>query len=112
MKSWHGAVLAGGAVTGYMLYQWWQKQQEISANVNGAAVNGNGAAAVEVQPPTQAQQEDPAFWERMARDIVADLSINNGANLSGMGALPPWPGIGPVPPTYLGPVWSTVSPVL
>jgi hypothetical protein len=104
MNPWHGAVLAGGAVTGYMLYQWWQKQQEIDANMNGAAAAG-------VQPPTQAQQEDPAYWERMARDIVAGMSVNNGAGTSGMGALPPWPGIGPVPPTYLGPVWSTVSPV-
>lgn len=91
MEAWKGGLLAGSAVGGYFLYQWWQKQREIDANMNEAAASG-------VQEPTQAQQENPAFWERIARDVVAGVD--------GMGALPPWPGIGPRPPFRLGPVFS------
>jgi uncharacterized membrane protein YebE (DUF533 family) len=87
-------LLAGGGVAAYLLYQWWRDQQEISANMDLAAVEGD-------QPPTQAQAVDPAFWERVARDVAAGIPA--------MGALPPWPGIGPRPHPRLGPVYSLTA---
>jgi uncharacterized membrane protein YebE (DUF533 family) len=111
------ALIGGGGVAAYYAYQWWKKQQEPTVAANGAAVEAppppTASAEAPAPPtvivpppepvePTEAQATDPAYWEGIARNIVAEL---------GLGALPPWPGIGPVPPVYLGPVWSTVSPV-
>ena len=108
------ALIGGGGVAAYYAYQWWKKQQAPAVAANGAAAEPSAVTAEAPAPPTvivpppepveptEAQATDPAYWEGIARNIVAEL---------GLGALPPWPGIGPVPPTYLGPVWSTVSPV-
>jgi hypothetical protein len=84
-------LLAGGGVAAYFLYQWWQSQREINENMDAAASAG-------LQAPTEAQATDPAFWERVARDVASEVT--------GMGVLPPWPGIGPRPRPPIGPVFS------
>jgi hypothetical protein len=122
-------IIGGAGVGAYYLYQWWKRQQPSAVAANGVAPVITTPAPTVAEPappkvvepapaappppsavapaptpaaPTEVQMQDPSYWESVARSVVAEM---------GLGALPPWPGIGPVPPTYLGPVWSTVSPV-
>jgi hypothetical protein len=101
-------LLAGGGVAAFLAYRFWRDQRALAEAVEATAAGTEPAPTSVIVPPpqpvgpTEAQATDPAYWEGVARSVVAEL---------GLGALPPWPGIGPVPATYLGPVWSTVSPV-
>jgi hypothetical protein len=101
---WKKLALAGGAATGVWLLIRHHQRSTVPTDVHASeAVNRAIEEAVPVtsaEEPTPEQAQDPAFWEAMARNIVADL---------GLGALPPWPGIGPVPHPSLGPVWSTTN---
>lgn len=86
---WKKLAVAGGAVAGLYLLVRHQRSTATTAV----------QASETVVEPTEAQQQNPLFWEGIAREIGDSIS-------GGMGALPPWPAIGPIPRTRLGPVWS------
>jgi hypothetical protein len=102
-------VLIGGAGVGaYLLYRFYRDQRALAeavaaAGASGADVPSPPTVIVPASPavtPTQEQATSPAYWESVARSVVAEL---------GLGALPPWPGIGPWPRAPIGPVYSLTA---
>jgi hypothetical protein len=104
-------LIGGGGLAAYMLYRWWQRRQAAPAAASVAngvapavptpavapAVPSAPAAPNGITMPTAEQAANPSYWEGLAREIAASIQ--------GLGALPPWPGIGPVPSPMIGYPW-------